>query len=56
MSSLILVSMCSFAVTLKPATTIEMPGPAGKRFDCPIDYDDHYLLSAHLAGRPALRD
>jgi len=39
------------AATLKPATTIAMPGLPGKRFDyLTIDYDDHYLLSAHLAA------
>jgi DNA-binding beta-propeller fold protein YncE len=35
--------------TLKQVTTIDLPGPPGKRFDyLTIDYDDGYLLSAHL--------
>ncbi len=37
--------------TLQKAATIDLPGPPGKRFDyLAIDYDDHYLLSAHLAA------
>src|SRR5579859_2968051 len=37
--------------TLKVATTIDLPGPQGKRFDyLTIDYDHGYLLSAHLAA------
>jgi YVTN family beta-propeller protein len=36
---------------LKPVATIELPGPKGKRFDyLTIDYDDGYLLSAHLGA------
>jgi YVTN family beta-propeller protein len=36
---------------LKTVATIELPGPKGKRFDyLTIDYDDHYLLSAHLGA------
>src|SRR5213593_991480 len=47
----LLIGMAALAATLKPATTIAMPGPPGKRFDyLTIDYDDHYLLSAHLAA------
>lgn len=39
------------APLLKRVATIELPGPAGKRFDyLTIDYDDHYLLSAHLGA------
>jgi DNA-binding beta-propeller fold protein YncE len=35
--------------TLKRVATINLPGPAGQRFDyLTIDYEDHYLLSAHL--------
>jgi len=35
--------------TLKRVATIDLPGPAGQRFDyLTIDYEDHYLLSAHL--------
>ncbi len=38
-------------VTLKQVATIDLPGPAGKRFDyLTIDYDDGYLLSAHLGA------
>jgi hypothetical protein len=38
-------------VLLKKVATIEMPGPPGKRFDyLTMDYDDHYLLSAHLGA------
>ncbi len=37
--------------TLKKIAQIDLPGPAGKRFDyLTIDADDHYLLSAHLAA------
>lgn len=34
---------------LRKVTTIELPGPRGEHFDhLAMDYDDHYLLSAHL--------
>lgn len=37
--------------TLKRVSTIDLPGPPGQRFDyLTIDYDDHYLLSAHLGA------
>src|SRR2546425_11088341 len=37
--------------TLKSVLSFDLPGPTGKRFDyLTIDYDDHYLLSAHLAA------
>lgn len=37
--------------TLKQVAAFDLPGPAGKRFDyLTIDYEDHYLLSAHLAA------
>src|SRR5215467_2884644 len=37
------------AQTLKRVATIDLPGPRGQRFDyLTMDYDDHYLLSAHL--------
>ena len=37
--------------TLKQVATIDLPGPPGKRFDyLTIDYDDGYLLSAHLGA------
>lgn len=36
---------------LKPVAVIDLPGLAGKRFDyLTMDYDDHYLLSAHLGA------
>jgi YVTN family beta-propeller protein len=39
------------AQTLKKIASFDLPGPAGKRFDyLTIDYDNHYLLSAHLAA------
>ncbi|MDP8980030.1 MAG: YncE family protein [Acidobacteriota bacterium] len=39
------------AQTLKQIGSIDLPGPGGKRFDyLTIDYEDHYLLSAHLAA------
>jgi len=41
----------TFGQTLKQIATIDLPGPGGKRFDyLTIDYEDHYLLSAHLAA------
>src|SRR5213080_1011044 len=37
--------------TLKRIAVIDLPGPPGRRFDyLAIDYDDHYLFSAHLAA------
>jgi DNA-binding beta-propeller fold protein YncE len=39
------------AAPLRLVTTIDLPGPGGKRFDyLTIDYPDHYLLSNHLAA------
>jgi hypothetical protein len=39
------------AQTLKQVATINLPGPAGKRFDyLTLDTQDHYLLSAHLGA------
>lgn len=36
---------------LETATSFDLPGPPGKRFDyLTIDYDDGYLLSAHLGA------
>src|SRR5499427_5054352 len=36
---------------LKQISSIELPGPPGKRFDyLVIDYDDDWLFSAHLAA------
>ena len=41
----------AFGQTLKQVASFDLPGPAGKRFDyLTIDYDDHYLLSAHLGA------
>jgi len=38
-------------MTLKQIAAFDLPGPAGKRFDyLTIDYDDGYLLSAHLGA------
>src|SRR6266478_6596288 len=40
-----------FGQTLKQIASLDLTGPAGKRFDyLTIDYEDHYLLSAHLAA------
>ena len=40
-----------FAQTLKKVATIDLPGPAGKRFDyLTTDNEDHYLLSGHLGA------
>src|SRR5438270_4589524 len=37
------------AQTLKQIATIDLPGPAGQRFDyLTMDDEDHWLLSAHL--------
>src|SRR6516165_5454614 len=37
------------AQTLKQVATIDLPGPAGQRFDyLTMDDEDHWLLSAHL--------
>src|SRR6266496_33939 len=47
----LLVTTMAVCATLKSISTIDLPGPTGKRFDyLTIDYDDHYLLSAHLAA------
>src|SRR6266699_222917 len=47
----LLLVTAAFAATLKPVASFDLPGPPGKRFDyLTIDYDDHYLLSAHLAA------
>src|SRR5258708_38145816 len=40
-----------FGQTLKQIASFDLQGPAGKRFDyLTMDYEDHYLLSAHLAA------
>jgi len=47
----LLLTTVALATTLKSISSFDLPGPAGKRFDyLTIDYDDHYLLSAHLAA------
>jgi YVTN family beta-propeller protein len=52
--SIVILSACvssAFGQTLKQVATIDLPGPGGKRFDyLTMDYEDHYLLSAHLAA------
>ena len=49
--ALLLVTTLTLAVTLKSVSSFDLPGPVGKRFDyLTIDYDDRYLLSAHLAA------
>lgn len=48
---LLLAAVSSAGQTLKRVATIDLPGPQGKRFDyLTIDYQDHYLLSAHLGA------
>lgn len=45
------VSALASAESLRQITVIDLPGPPGKRFDyLTVDYDEHYLLSAHLAA------
>jgi DNA-binding beta-propeller fold protein YncE len=45
------VAASASGTTLKQVATIDLPGPPGKRFDyLTIDYDDSYLLSAHLGA------
>src|SRR2546430_10940034 len=47
----LLLTTVALAATLKSVLSFDLPGPSGKRFDyLTIDYDDHYLLSAHLAA------
>ena len=47
----LLLTSVALAGTLKSALSFDLPGPSGKRFDyLTIDYDDRYLLSAHLAA------
>jgi DNA-binding beta-propeller fold protein YncE len=41
----------AFGQTLKQIASFDLPGPTGKHFDyLTMDYEDHYLLSAHLAA------
>ena len=45
------ISPTTAGTTLKQIAAIDLPGPQGKRFDyLTIDYDDDYLLSAHLGA------
>src|SRR5947209_17654000 len=47
----LLLATLALAATLKSVLSFDLPGPSGKRFDyLTIDYDDRYLLSAHLAA------
>jgi DNA-binding beta-propeller fold protein YncE len=47
--ALITAVACAPAQTLKQVATIDLPGPAGQRFDyLTMDDEDHWLLSAHL--------
>jgi hypothetical protein len=47
----LVLATLAFAATLRSVSSFDLPGPTGKRFDyLTIDYDDHYLLSAHLAA------
>src|SRR5215469_5970832 len=49
--TLLFVAQGTYSQTLKKVAVIDLPGPPGKRFDyLTIDYEDHYLLSAHLAA------
>src|SRR5260370_12715718 len=48
---LLAVAGSSPGQTLKQIAALDLPGPAGKRFDyLTFDNEDHYLLSAHLAA------
>ena len=48
-SSLMLLSLPASAATLKKIAVIQLPGPRGEHFDhLTMDYEDHYLLSAHV--------
>jgi len=48
-SSLMLVSLPAPAATLKKLAVIDLPGARGQHFDhLTMDYEDHYLLSAHV--------
>ncbi len=50
-AAFLLLAPLTFAQTLQQVAAFDLPGPVGKRFDyLTIDYDDHYLLSAHLAA------
>jgi YVTN family beta-propeller protein len=47
--SYVALSCCAFPQALRKFASIDLPGPAGQRFDyLTIDEEDHYVLSAHL--------
>jgi len=47
--ALLILAGSASAQTLKQIATIDLPGPAGQRFDyLTMDDEDHWLLSAHL--------
>lgn len=47
--ALLILAGCASSQTLKQIATIDLPGPAGQRFDyLTMDDEDHWLLSAHL--------
>ena len=49
--AVLLLAVIVQAQILKKIAEFDVPGPTGKRFDyLTIDPDDHYLISAHLAG------
>lgn len=46
---LTLLAFPAHSATLQKVAVIDLPGPVGEHFDhLAIDYDDHYLFSAHL--------
>jgi hypothetical protein len=48
---LLLVGNALCGQTLRQIAMLDLPGPAGKKFDyLTIDVEDHFLLSAHLAA------
>ena len=50
-AAVLLLAAFAWAQSLRQIDVIDLPGPPGKRFDyLTIDYDDHYLLSAHLGA------
>jgi YVTN family beta-propeller protein len=47
----LLLASSGFAQSLTQVAILDLPGPAGKRFDyLTIDDEDHYLLSGHLGA------
>jgi len=48
-TSWLALSCSAFPQSLRKVATIDLPGPAGQRFDyLAVDEEDHYVLSAHL--------